>query len=205
MARGIFLSLDGVDGAGKSTQCRLLADWLRGLGKTVVTCHDPGGTELGQQLRDILLHYRGQMALPTEALLFMASRTQLVTEVIRPAIEAAKVVIVDRFLLSTVVYQGHAGGLDPNEIWKVGLFGTGGLEPDLTLVLDLPLEVSLERRKKDTDRMESRSLDYFARVRSGFVEEALRRPDRFRIIDATPPAEVVQQKLRDDLSEYLNA
>src|SRR4030095_13422843 len=106
-------------------------------------CHAPGGTELAQQLRDILLHYRGKMALPTEALLFMASRAQLVTEVIKPALDAGSVVIVDRFLLSTVVYQGHAGGLDPNEIWRVGLFGTGGLEPDLTLVLDLPLEVSL--------------------------------------------------------------
>jgi dTMP kinase len=205
VTRGIFLSLDGVDGAGKSTQCRLLADWLRGQGKTVVTCHDPGGTDLGQQLRDILLHYRGKMSLPTEALLFMASRAQLVAEVIKPALDAGNIVIVDRFLLSTVVYQGHAGGLDANKIWKVGLFGTGGLEPDLTLVLDLPLEASLERRKKDADRMESRSLDYFARVRSGFVEEALRRPDRFRIIDATPPAEIVQQKVRDDVSSYLTA
>src|SRR5882724_1254047 len=126
MSHGLFISLDGVDGAGKSTQCRLLADWLRGQGQIVVLCHDPGGTELGKELRDILLHHRGHMALTCEALLFMASRAQLVTEVIRPAIEAGSIVITDRFLLANVVYQGHAGGLDPAALWNVGLFGTAG-------------------------------------------------------------------------------
>src|SRR5258708_25348325 len=126
MPNGLFLSLDGVDGAGKSTQCRLLADWLRAQGRDVMPCHDPGGTDLGQQLRDLLLNYRGKMSLPTEALLFMASRAQLVAEVIRPALDAGKVVIADRFLLANVVYQGHAGGLDPSDLWQVGLFRTVG-------------------------------------------------------------------------------
>lgn len=197
MPHGYFISLDGVDGAGKSTQCRLLADWLRAEGRSVDLCQDPGGTDLGAKLRDILLHYRGTMALTCEALLFMASRAQLVAEVIRPALDAGKVVIADRFLLANVVYQGHAGGLDPAHLWSVGAFCTGGLEPDLTLVLDLPLDVSFARRKASADRMESRDREYYGRVRAGFLREAERQPDRYRVIDATPNAEQVQARLRD--------
>jgi dTMP kinase len=205
MARGFFLSLDGMDGAGKSTQCRLLADWLRAQGRDVVLCHDPGGTDLGQQLREILLEYRGHMSLPTEALLFMASRAQLVAEVIRPALDAGKVVLTDRFLLSTVVYQGHAGGLDPAQLWQIGLFGAGGLQPDLTIVLDLPLEVSMARRKPGADRLESRDVTYFARVRAGFLAEAERSPDRICIIDASPPVEFVQQCLHEEITKRWEA
>ena len=193
---GVFISLDGVDGAGKSTQCRLLADWLRARGQTVVLCHDPGGTELGQELRGILLNSHGPMSLMAEAMLFMASRAQLVAQVIRPALDAGQVVISDRFLLANVVYQGHAGGLDPAQLWQVGLVATGGLEPDLTLVLDLPPDVSQARRKPSADRMESRGEEYFARVRAGFLAEAKLRPERFRVIDASPAPEIVQEHLR---------
>jgi dTMP kinase len=203
MSSGIFISLDGVDGAGKSTQCRLLADWLRGQGMSVVVCHDPGGTDLGQQLRDLLLHYRGAMSVTSEALLFMASRAQLVAEVIRPALQAGQVVLSDRFLLANVVYQGHAGGLDPAQLWSAGLFGTGGLEPDLTCILDLPLEVSFARRKAGADRLESRDMEYFARVRAGFLAEAERRPERMCVIDATLPVERVQEQLRLEIQVRL--
>ncbi|MBI2805038.1 MAG: dTMP kinase [Planctomycetes bacterium] len=204
MPGGFFFSLDGVDGAGKSTQCRLLADWLATLGREAVLCHDPGGTDLGQELRHILLHHRGAMAMSAEALLFMASRAQLVAEVIRPAVAAGKVVLTDRFLLANVVYQGHAGGLDPAELWRVGQFATGGLEPDVTFVLDLPLEVSMARRKPSADRLESRGADYFARVRAGFLSEAERRPGRVRVIDASAPADVVQEMLRIEISKRMN-
>src|SRR6516225_4604683 len=115
MRSGLFLSLDGLDGAGKSTQGRLLGDWLRAEGHAVVTCVDPGGTPIGERIRELLLHR--EMTLPCEALLFMASRAQLVAEVIRPALESGKTVISDRFLLANVVYQGHAGGLDPEQLW----------------------------------------------------------------------------------------
>jgi dTMP kinase len=201
---GLFLSLDGVDGAGKSTQCRLFADWLRTLGKTVVQCHDPGGTALGQELRDILLNHRGQMSLACEALLFMASRAQLVAEVIRPALATGSIVITDRFLLANVVYQGHAGGLDPDQLWNVGYFCTSGLEPDLTFVLDLPLEVATQRRKPGPDRLESRGDDYFARVRAGFLAEAKRRPERIRVVDATLPSDAVQERLRREVGSLLS-
>jgi dTMP kinase len=191
-----FISLDGPDGAGKSTQCRLLAAWLRGLGRAVVECADPGGTALGAQLRNILLNHKGTMALPCEALLFMASRAQLIDEVIRPALAAGQIVVSDRYLLANIVYQGHAGGLDPECLWEVGLFAAGGLEPDLTLVLDLPLEMSLARRKASADRMESRGADYHGRVREGFLTEVKRRPDRIRAVDASVSADAVQAAIR---------
>jgi dTMP kinase len=199
MARGLFLSLDGSDGGGKSTQCRLLADWLRGRGRAVTTCADPGGTVLGGVLRDILLHHRQDMALWTEALLFMASRAQLVEEVIRPALDAGQVVLTDRFLLSTIVYQGHAGGLDPQQLWQVGRAAAGGVEPDLVLVLDLPLEMSLARRTRPGDRVESRPREYQARVREGFLAEAARQPDRIRVLDATAPLGSVQEAIRREV------
>src|SRR5947207_6777762 len=154
MPRTPFISLDGLDGTGKSTQCRLLADWLRGRGLAVEQCADPGGTAVGTVVRDLLLHHRHEMALPCEALLFMASRAQLTAEVIRPALAAGRVVVCDRFLLANVVYQGHAGGLDVERLWDLGRFATGGLEPDLTLVLDLSPEAALARRGRPPDRLE---------------------------------------------------
>jgi dTMP kinase len=196
MARGPFISLDGVDGAGKSTQCRLLADWLRSRGWQVTECRDPGGTPLGQQLRQMLLNYRGQMALPAEALLFMASRAQLVAEVIRPALEAGRAVVSDRYVLANVVYQGHAGGLDPALLWQAGALSTGGLEPDLTVVLDLPLDRAAGRRKGSPDRLESRAAEYHARVRAGFLAEAAHRPDAVLVVDACGPSREVQEAVR---------
>ncbi len=147
MPRSAFVSLDGLDGTGKSTQSRLLVEWLNTQKVPVTACTDPGGTASGQELRKILLFGREhRIGTITEAMLFMASRAQLVEEVIRPALERGEVVVSDRFLLANVVYQGHAGGLKPEDLWAVGRFVTGGLEPDLTLVFDLPPEVAAARR-----------------------------------------------------------
>ena len=188
----MFLSLDGIDGTGKSTQVRLLAAHLRALGHTVTTCVDPGGTELGAKLREILLHGRqNSMGLRTEALLFMASRAELADLVIAPALARGEVVISDRYLLANVVYQGHAGGLPPEELRTLGGFATAGALPDLTLILDLPVEAARARRLGKADRMESRDDDYFGRVRAGFLLEAARDPDRYRVVDASPSAEDV--------------
>ncbi len=205
MTPGLFLSLDGLDGCGKSTQCRLLADWLRGQGFSVCTCNDPGGTAVGDQLRHLLLHHRGHLQLRCEALLFMASRAQLIGEVIRPALEAGTMVLSDRFLLANVVYQGHAGGLPVEELWQVGLMATGGLEPDLTMVLDLPEELARQRRARQEDRIESRGTDYHRRVRGGFLAEAQRRPERIRVIDASAPVEPVQRLIRQEVERVLAA
>lgn len=205
MPRSAFVSLDGLDGTGKSTQCRLLAEWLGAQKVPVMTCTDPGGTALGQELRKLLLFGREhRIATATEAMLFMASRAQLVEEVIRPALGRGEVVVSDRFLLANVVYQGHAGGLKPEDLWAVGRFVTGGLEPDLTLVLDLPTDVAVARRNREADRMEDRGEDYLARVRSGFLFEAGMRPDRLRLINATPDVDAVQRDIRQQVARLLN-
>jgi dTMP kinase len=200
VSQSAFISLDGLDGTGKSTQCNLLADWLRQRGLEVVLTCDPGGTPLGQQLRELLLSHRHHLALECEALLFMASRAQLMAEVIGPALAERKVVVCDRFLLANVVYQGHAGGLDPEQLWQVGRLSTGGREPDLTLVLDLPPEQAADRRGRPADRVESRSADYQDRVRRGFLAEARRRPDHIRVIDAGAPVAVVQEAIRREVA-----
>jgi dTMP kinase len=205
MPKPVFLSLDGLDGTGKSTQCRLLVDWLKGQKVPVTFCTDPGGTALGLELRQLLLHRREhRMAVTTEALLFMASRAQLVDEVIRPALDRGEVVISDRFTLANVVYQGHAGGMRPGDLWTIGAIATGGLEPDLTLFFDLPVEVALARRNRDADRMEDRDVEFHKRVRTGFNYEAGMRPEKYRRIDASPDAETVQRAVRREVTRLLN-
>lgn len=204
MPRPVFLSLDGPDGTGKSTQCRLLAEWLGGQKVPVTACADPGGTAVGQQLRQLLLFGREhRIATATEALLFMASRAQLVDEIIRPALDRGEVVVSDRFTLANVVYQGHAGGLDPKDLWAVGRVAAGGLEPDLTLVLDSDPEVTAGRRERPPDRMEDRDDEFRARVRTGFLYEAGMRPDKYRRIDAAPDAEAVQKAIRREVGRLL--
>jgi dTMP kinase len=193
---GLFLSLDGLDGTGKSTQGRMLAEWLRAGGREVTECRDPGGTLLGDQFRAFLLDKNCVMTPATEAFLFMASRAELVHQVIRPALAAGHVVVCDRFLLATVVYQGHAGGLNVETLWKMGELATGGLEPDLTLVFDLPVEVAARRRGRDADRMESRDRMYHERVRQGFLMEAKLQSESIHVIDASTDPNVIQSQVR---------
>jgi dTMP kinase len=195
MGRAPFISLDGLDGTGKTTQCRLLADWLRGRGYAVTECADPGGTALGDVLRGLLLNHRQGMSVACEAFLFMASRAQLTEEVIRPGLDGGRAVVSDRFLLANVVYQGYGGGLDPAQLWHMGRVATGGLEPDLTVVLDLPPEVARARRKGPADRVEDRDAAYQQRVRDGFLAEARCRPERIRVVDASRPVDAVHASI----------
>jgi dTMP kinase len=170
---GLFLVLDGPDGGGKSTQTGWLADWLRGLARDVVTCRDPGGTALGERLRAILLERAAvNISLRSEMLLYMASRAQLVDEVIAPALAAGGVVVSDRYLLANIVYQGSAGGLLEEEIALVGMVATGGLLPDLTIVLDIPPDTASARIGLARDRIEDRPLFYRERVRAGYLAAA---------------------------------
>jgi dTMP kinase len=207
---GLFVSLDGLDGTGKSTQCRLLAEWLREQGRTVVQAIDPGGTPFGQEIRQILLGGRHELTPACEALLFMASRAQLVAQVIRPALEAGAVVVCDRFVTSTLVYQGHAGGLDVGLLRDVGRLAVGGdrldhagILPQRVYLLDLPVEEAVARRGREADRIERRPPDYHERVRQGFLTEARRDPSRFRIVDARAEVDAIQHTLRTDLAELL--
>lgn len=204
----LFLSLDGVDGTGKSTQCRLLADWFRKQGRSVTECSDPGGTPIGGAIRELLLDQRRSMSPSCEALLFMASRAQLVADIIRPALDAGHVVICDRFTLANVVYQGHAGGLDVTRMWDIGRFATGDLEPDLSIVLDLPIDVAQARRggrAERSDRIESRDAPYHNRVREGFLAEARRRPERIRVVDAVADVATVHQRIVEVVTRVVAA
>jgi dTMP kinase len=201
--RPIFLVLDGVDGTGKSTQCRLLAAWLRGQGRVVTECVEPGSTAVGTELRAILLGHKHELALRTEALLFMAARAELVERVIRPAMAVGGVVVSDRYMLANLVYQGHAGGLEVDTLRRVEDFVTGGLEPDLTLILDLPVAAALARRGREADRKEKREIEYHERVRQGFLAEAAKRPDRIRVIDAVPSVGAVQAAILQAVSPLL--
>jgi len=170
---GFFLVLDGPDGGGKTTQAARLADWFRDQGLDVVTCRDPGGTALGNRLRSLLLD-RGSVAisLRAEMLLYMASRAQLVEEVIAPALAAGRAVVSDRYVLANIVYQGSAGGLLEEEIAWVGMVATGGLLPDLTILLDIVPDVARARVGEARDRIEDRPLFYQERVRAGYLAAA---------------------------------
>lgn len=193
----MFLSLDGIDGAGKSTQLRWLEAWLREIGCEVVTCRDPGSTPLGERIRELLLHAeRVSIGRHSEMLLYMAARAQLVEEVIRPALAVGKTVLSDRYLLANVVYQGHAGGLDVEELWRVGQVATGGLLPDLTIVLDMSAEAAHARLGSSLDRMERQGAEFRQRLRDGFLTEAARWGDRIAVVDASRSAEVVHAAVR---------
>jgi dTMP kinase len=201
---GMFFSFDGVDGAGKSTQMERFCLWLRQQGHDFVTCRDPGSTQLGERLRSILLEKSTTpIARRAEMLLYMSSRAQLVEEVIRPALEAGKTVVCDRYLLANIVYQGHAGGLDPADIRKVGEVTVGGLMPDLTFVFDVPVELALTRMSRELDRMESQGIEYMHRVRDGFLTEIKTYPARTVVIDARGDMESIQREVIKHAEELL--
>lgn len=172
---GLFLALEGADCAGKSTQAARLAGWLREEGYDVVSCRDPGSTKTGDRLRQIVLERStNHLSLRSEMLIYMASRAQLVDEIVRPSLAAGRVVVSDRFLLSNIVYQGLAGGLPVEDVYRVGLIATAGLLPDLTLVIDVTPETSRLRMGPARDRIEDRPADYHRKVREGFLDVARR-------------------------------
>lgn len=201
---GLFISLDGIDGCGKSTQLALLATWLESKNRTVQVVRDPGGTQLGESLREILLH-RHEIKLDTtaEMLLYMASRAELVAEVVRPALAAGKVVLADRYLLANVVYQGYGGGLAAEDVWQVGRIATQGLQPHLTLILDIDPEVAQGRMGNERDRLESRGIEYMRRVRDGFLKEADKLDGQTAILDASQPVESIQTQVQAIVSRLL--
>ncbi len=193
----MFLSIDGGDGSGKSTQLELLCRWLRERGEQVVACRDPGSTQLGEAVRGILLDRHDlHIDRRSEMLLYMAARSQMVEEVIRPALEQGKTVVSDRYLLANVVYQGYGGGLDVATLWEVGRIATAGLMPDLTVVLDVPAEVAAARIARPLDRMEKQGDAFHARVRNGFLAEAAKGPERIVVVSAAGSIDEVQAEIR---------
>jgi dTMP kinase len=190
--RGRFITLEGVDGAGKSTHIGAIRQGLEARGIPVTLTREPGGTELGESLRDLLLHR--EMGLATETLLIFAARAEHLDRVIRPALDEGTWVLCDRFTDSTYAYQGNARGLGMDAVATLERWVHGDLQPDLTLLFDLPVEVSLARRKQaslELDRFEQEDHAFFERVREGYRSRALANPERIRIIDASrTPSEV---------------
>lgn len=201
----MFVSFDGTDGVGKSTQIEMFTQWLSSLGCEYVFCRDPGSTALGDALRDILLQ-KHDMAIDrrSEMFLYMTARTQLVEEIIKPALAEEKLVVCDRYLLANIVYQGHAGGLDPELVRQVGAVATQGIQPALTFVLDMDVTAARQRMNRELDRIESQGLEYMEDVRQGFLQEAARYPDEIQVIDANRTINEIQADIQQIAAERLN-
>ena len=198
---GKFIVLDGPDGCGKTTQCKMLAQWLTRQGVTTETFRDPGDTAIGEKIRQVLLNPEHQtMSTRTELLLYMAARVQLWQEKIAPALQAGKCVILDRWLSSTCAYQGYAGGFGMDNIIKIA---EGCLEkpwPDLTIILDLDLKTASRRLNRDLDRMEQKGDGYHQKVRQGFLELAKDR-ENFAVVDSSGDIETTHKKVLDTISQ----
>ena len=202
---GKFIVLDGPDGCGKSTQARLLAEWLGGQGIATVQLRDPGDTVIGEQIRHILLRpEHGAMDTRTELLLYMAARAQLWAEKIGPAIAEGKCVVLDRWLSSTCAYQGYAGGFGMDKVMRIGEDCLERVWPDLTIVLDVDLETASRRLKRELDRMEQKGDGYHEKVRRGFLELARRR-EEFSVVDAAGDIETVRNGVLDVIQQWGSA
>ena len=201
MANGKFITFEGVDGAGKSTHIAAFADTLRQHGKTVITTREPGGTALGEQLRDLLLHQ--PMHLETEALLMFAARREHLAQLITPALMRGEWVISDRFTDASFAYQGGGRGLSLDKLTQLEHWVQGDLQPDLTLLFDVPLEVARERlqRTRNPDKFEQEQDDFFVRVRQVYLQRAQQFPQRIRVIDSTQPIDQISAELQQLAAE----
>ncbi len=206
---GLFITFEGPEGSGKSTQARRLVAWLREQGADVLATREPGGTPIGDRIRQILLSPETVgLTAEAEVLLFSASRAQLVREVIRPHLDRGGVVVCDRYADSTYAYQGFGRGLDMRALEEITRFATGGLVPDLTFLLDVPVGEGLARKRNgegedDWNRMEQEVLAYHERVRRGYLELASRDPDRWAVLDALRPVEALQAEIRAHVARRL--
>lgn len=198
----MFITFEGIDGVGKSTQLELLEAWLEGLGREVIRTLEPGGTELGKEIRYLLLHRKGEVSARAEALLYAADRAHHVATKIRPGLAAGKVVLSDRYFDSSVAYQGAARDLPVDEVRDISLWAVDNLLPDLTVLLDLPADEAIKRRSKtgvEPDRLEREEVAFFERARAEYLRRA--SDPRFLVIDANLSVTEIQQKIRARLGE----
>ncbi|MCD6253062.1 MAG: dTMP kinase [Thermotogae bacterium] len=196
-SKGKFITFEGIDGCGKSTQVQMLADHLKSTGYEVVVVREPGGTQVGEAIRKILLSVELTPCIETELLLYLASRAQLSRQIILPALKEGKLVIADRYADSSTVYQGYVRGIGMEKVKELNAFATSGLVPDITFILDIPVEVAVERMKrKSKDRLEREGERFLERAREGYIRLANGEPERFFVIDA-------QQNPEDTFREIL--
>lgn len=204
----MFISLEGPDGAGKTTQIKMLIPWLESIAVKSITTREPGGTEIGNQIRDVLMNMKNKSMNPrTEILLFCSARAQLVEQIIKPALASGITVISDRYADSTMAYQGYGHRMDLDTLRHLLNFATGGCKPDLTLLLDIPSETGLKRRltnHEEWNRMDDYTLAFHMRVREGYLTMAAEEPDRWAIVDAAREPEKIQQDIRKVIQNRLN-
>lgn len=195
MSKGLFITFEGGDGCGKTTQIKLLDEYLRSKGYQTLLTREPGSKGLGIKLREILLNYDGEVSPRAESFLFLADRAQHVDCIIKPALENGVIVLCDRHTDSTVAYQGYGRGLDLEQIHNLNSIATNGLKPDLTIVLDVDVETSQKRVGAERDRMESAGIEFFERVRKGFLEIAKQEPERVKVVDSTQTIEEIHKQI----------
>lgn len=202
MKKGMFITFEGADGCGKTTQMKLLAEYLEKKGIDVVLTREPGAKGLGEKVREILLNYEGPVSDRCESFLFLADRAQNIDIIVNPAVEEGKVVLCDRHIDSTVAYQGYGRGLDIERINMLNNIATNGRKPDLTFVFDIDIETSMARVGKEKDRMERAGKDFHNRVRQGYLELAKQEPQRIKVIDAAKSIEEIHAEVIKIFEEY---
>ena len=195
MKKGLFITFEGADGCGKTTQIKLLDKYFREKGFATLLTREPGAKGLGEKLREILLNYDGEVSPQCESFLFLADRAQHVDCIIKPALEEGKIVLCDRHTDSTVAYQGYGRGLDLNRINMLNEIATGGLKPDMTLVFDIDIETSMQRVGAEKDRMESSGVEFFNKVRQGYLEIAKNEPNRVKTINSSDTIENIHKRV----------
>jgi dTMP kinase len=202
----LFITFEGIDGVGKSTQANLLEEYLRSLGHDIVRTLEPGGTELGVEIRQMLLHRKGEVSPRAEALLYAADRAHHVETKVKPALAAGKIVMSDRYLDSSVAYQGAGRELSMEDVRGISIWATGGLLPNLTILLDLDAASARARRNttgQEPDRLEREKIEFFEATRQAFLKLASDEPDRFLVIDASQTVEQMQAQIRARVNTVL--
>lgn len=193
MKKGLFITLEGADGCGKTTQLNLLKEYLTSRGYEIVVTREPGGKGLGEKLREILLNYDGEVSDRCEAFLYLADRAQNIDTIIKPAINSGKIVLCDRHTDSSVAYQGYGREQNIDDINMLNELAVNGVHPDLTIVFDIDTETSMARVGAEKDRLESAGIEFHKRVRNGYLEIAKKNPQRIKVVDASQTIEDVQR------------
>lgn len=195
MSKGLFITFEGADGCGKTTQLMLLAKYLKAQGREVVVTREPGARGLGEKIREILLNYDGEVSSRAEAFMFLADRAQHIDVIVNPAIKSGKIVLCDRHTDSSVAYQGYGRRLDIDEIKRLNSIATNGKKPDMTLIFDIDVGTSMARVGDTKDRMESAGIEFFNRVRNGYLEIAKQEPNRVKVLDASKSIEEIHKNV----------
>ena len=203
MKKGLFITFEGIDGCGKTTQIELLKEELEKKGYTVLLTREPGAKGLGEKFREILLNYDGEVSSNCESFLFLADRAQHIDTIIKPAINNGTIVLCDRHTDSTVAYQGYGRELDLEQIYQLNKIATNGIVPDITFILDIDIETSLQRIGKGRDRMENAGREFFERVRNGYIEISKQEPKRVKLLNGKSPIEEIQNTISNYVEKLI--